>query len=148
MANNCYNVMTLTGADEQLNAFEKFAKGKDAELQINNFIPVPDELLAVDCPNRDPASAEALTKAYGAPCWYQWKLRHWGIKWDVQEVIELKREPGSLQYGFTTPWNSLSQNAMGIISERFPGIRFQLRWEEENMEIKGEMTLRNGIVLT
>ena len=95
MPNDCENTLTITGAPEDLNAFHQFARAEDEELVINNFIPIPEELLQVQSPNRDLESARKMTKAHGFPDWYQWRCHHWGTRGEPYETLkrEINDEP-------------------------------------------------------
>lgn len=41
-------------------------------------------------------------KAYGAPSWYEWRIKNWGCKWDASECRRLS----ACTWRFETPWDA------------------------------------------
>jgi hypothetical protein len=42
---------------------------------------------------------------YGFRSWYDWRIEHWGTKWDVVNQDHKLVEPGCLEIGFATAWD-------------------------------------------
>ena len=75
MPNHCINVLILKGELEDIRHFQEKARGAKEKLDINRFIPMPEELRCTTSPNRDEEQAQRLTACYGVPDWYTWTLR-------------------------------------------------------------------------
>lgn len=78
-------------------------------------------------------------RQYGNDNWYDWAYDNWGTKWDLDEKeILASIEPTSLMYKFDTAWNP----PYGIYRElvkRFPKLKMGWRYEEEGMELHGNL---------
>lgn len=90
MPNWCSNVATLRHADREMlvRAHAAFQRGE----LLNEFIPCPQALRdteSVYYPDghaqfaaQDARERENL-RLYGARTWYDWRVAHWGTKWDI-----------------------------------------------------------------
>lgn len=93
--------------------------------------------------------SENLAK-YGAKDWYDWQVKHWGIKWGDCET-HFDGEPVPTPYNdiyllggyFQTPWGSAG-TAFRYISEKFPNCVFMLDSDEEAGFFAGVEMLQNG----
>ena len=83
--------------------------------------------------------AELIAK-YGAGCWYDWRLKNWGCKWDASS-----NDHDEHSYWFTTPW-SIPDSFMQELAKRLPkgsSIGWCAEYEEGFRE---EYTLKDGVV--
>lgn len=94
MPNWCENKLVVVGLDStgaDIAAFEEryFVESelpdgsKVKALSLNKIIPMPEELLLGEA-------------------WYQWRISHWGTKWDIDPATFHVIEPGV--YFFDTAW--------------------------------------------
>ena len=65
MPNICLNTLIATGPEDQLTQFQEFARSDEWALNINRFIPMPEDIRNSTAPNRDPKQARRLTQLYG-----------------------------------------------------------------------------------
>ena len=77
---------------------------------------------------------------YGAPTWYEWRVKAWGCKWEAgnQEAVS------SDTIEFTTPW-SAPVPILQALSEKFPDITISSRWADEDVGVNtGEAEFKGG----
>lgn len=81
------------------------------------------------------SESRRLIMLYGSNNWYDWRIGHWGCKWDVQAEL-VRDEPRKLEYIFDSPW-SPPINWLERVSIDFPKLRFKIKYEEEGMGFRG-----------
>lgn len=153
MPNWCINELKIKGKGEELKAFKEKAKGEDTEFSLNNFIPIPEELLKYSSPpfKEEWESEEEFGKRierfkneYGAKDWYDWCVNNWGTKWDVVAEIVCEHD-GEVEYHFDSAW-APPISGLEKISKLFPGLGFELFYFEPGMCFGGVARMRNGEV--
>ena len=78
---------------------------------------------------------------YGSPTWYQWRIQHWGTKWNASSV-----EITDGQLSFLTAWNA-PKPVLEKLSQMFPSLTLHHVWADEDIGHNcGERTYQNGIV--
>ncbi len=81
---------------------------------------------------------DALMAEYGADGWYNWRVKHWNTKWDVNDA-ESRHDPAHddvLRYRFNTAW-SPPKRVIEMLSHRFEALFFHLCYEEPGTNIAG-----------
>jgi hypothetical protein len=126
MPNWCSNWVTVTGKKTPVNKFMKLArnhveKGLYADLSLSSLYPIPEEEKSN---------------------WYDWSIKNWGTKWDVDGVLS-RREDTSLLYTFSSAWCPPCE-AFVEISRKFPTLEFDLEWFEGGMGFLGRQVIKNG----
>ena len=85
MPNWCMNAVTLRHADPAM--IERAARAFDAGALLNEFHPMPKELLEGDG-------------------WYGWAVSNWGTKWDVGgDGRDPIKDPNVLELSFESAWS-------------------------------------------
>lgn len=135
MPNWCNNSVTISGNKEQIDKFEAFLKKKNGDQWFDFFLPCPQELLDVDCPNKTD-NAEALSEKYGHPDWYSWAVENWGTKWNA-DAQNWNREGDSISFGFDSAW-SPPTNLYEVISQQ--GYYVDADYLEEGMGFVGRFS--------
>jgi hypothetical protein len=105
MPNHCTNRLTLScGSKETAQQLAQRFKGEESELDFNQLIPCPEELL--EPPENEAAKVELKAK-YGHDNWYDWRIAHWGTKWNSYEceLDDSWIDDGILEYQFDTAWS-------------------------------------------
>jgi len=145
MPNWCENSLLVTGDERELAEFKEKAKSKGTDLEVNNFLPTPKELLDGTSPYQgDDKSKEELIKKYGAADWYDWQVKNWGVKWSVAADL-ISENPESLLYGFNSAWDSPIK-FFEKISTEFPNLLFKLKYDEPGVGFMGLAKISNGKV--
>ena len=84
--------------------------------------------------------------------WYEWNLENIGSKWEPNDVIfyGIERDKSvkgprkwKMNIGFMTAW-SPPLGIMPVIAEKFPKIRFSIRYDEPGMSFRGHEWWNNG----
>ena len=113
MPNWCSNDVTIWGLKEQP-AKDLIAAAKAGKL-LNWIAPMPKELEDTTAPSDDGVN------------WYNWRVRKWGTKWDVDchhvEFEEPDEEGGGyvIELSFDSAW-SPPMAAFEILKEKYPEI--------------------------
>jgi len=113
------------------------------KLSFAQFIPQPQEIKDTTSPNT--TNPKEMIKKYGAKDWYDWNLKHWGVKWDVDSA-EREETDKHLKYFFDTAWGP-PDNGIQNISKSYPLLTFLLRYHEPGMNLKGKIKFKNGEIL-
>lgn len=160
MANICENRLVVSVkvqsekfekvGQAQLKAFRAKAKRsadgerEASDLSLEQFLPTPSELMAHQSPQNDKKLAAEFTKKYGADDWYNWRIKNWGIKWDLADVSADSDEYEDFaEYTFDTPWGPPVQ-AFEEISKMYPFLEFRLKYDESGMAFMGAAIIQNG----
>ena len=164
--NWCECLLKMYGPREELLNFINKAKGVDEEgentiLSLNKFVPMPKELDGTTAPP-DKVNPQ-LIKKYGADNWYDWNIRNWGCKWNINpdsiysnveglfhvsvqgEVIKSKKVR-MVYYSFDTPW-SPPEKAIKTIGRMFPKLKFVLEYWEGGACFQGKLVIKNGRII-
>ena len=161
MPNWCNNLLLLSGSPAALADFqEKFESRavivdphEPARLPVkagllSAFVPTPPELITQPAIAPSTGSSnEHLIAQHGASDWYEWRNKNWGTKWDVMEDgVCFDEEDDCLFASFESAW---APPIAGIItiSELFPDVQFDLRYEEPGCDFEGQVVVLNGKVL-
>lgn len=76
--------------------------------------------------------------------WYNWNIREWGTKWEIQDAF-VTQGTGELRYEFATAW-SPPQPALSKLASQYPMLTFTLRCLDEGHCFASEMHWRNGFM--
>ncbi len=124
MPNWCNNTLTLTHVEPSM--IERAKRAFQDDKLLNEFIPVPSELLKGDG-------------------WYDYRVNNWGTKWDVglgQGQINMDKEH-TLGVSFFSAWSppiaayeKLSDLGFEIEATYYePGMMFCGYWDNSNDEL-------------
>lgn len=144
MPNWCHNSLTVSGPDADLDSLLANASKTmpyingaatythdEAErapvvshFSLKRLLPVPEDLI-------DNGG------------WYDWCIKHWGTKWEVQEET-FARKPGKARVTFLSAWNP-PLAALKAVSRDYPSLRFSVAYDEEGGNFCGEECFENGV---
>ena len=127
MANWCENGLTVSGTEAELGALLADAAGEGSAFSLARLHPAPDGV--------DGTDLEA------------WHEEHWGTKWDLAEVAVERRGPGEAFVQFDSAANP-PLPAVLHLSQRYPGLRFAIAYEEPNEGLQGTGEVQAGAVLS
>lgn len=101
-------------------------------------------------------SKKAALFMAGNPAWYsdgfnsggyEWKVAHYGVKWDGVEEIYWRSKTGKrdffLYLAFDTPWSPPRPFIRTIIA-KYPELRFSFQYREDGNGIRGCILGKNG----
>ena len=69
---------------------------------------------------------------YGAPTWYDWRIDHWGTKWDAYGYDEGKDYSKAKELRFLTAW-SAPHPILQRLSEQYPALEITHQWADEDI---------------
>jgi hypothetical protein len=78
--------------------------------------------------------------------WWWWRIKNWGIKWDVDEA-EVSQADDKTVIQFVTPWSPPTAGLL-IFSALYPDLRFVLVCCEPSMHYAAETVFFAGKVLS
>lgn len=135
MPNWCENGLTVTGDRAEIDRFVKDAAG---------------ETHAYETTGQDAVQSDfSLAKLYPAPAGAEledWRVEHWGTKWDVNVVDSHREAAGEVFFQFDTAWTP-PLAALRHISTLYPGLKFALTYEESGEAFTGVYEVQDGNVL-
>ena len=104
MPNWCANIVKITGDEKNLERFiNDFTRS--GEPAMSNILPTPKTLMFRSHPIPKTNIFWGIDKGAEQMDWYSWRLFHWGVKWDIRDVVTLEQDPESMvAYLFVTPW--------------------------------------------
>ena len=157
MPNHCDNDLTVAGAVEDVQEFEKFAAGGEdtatetQPIDFNKFIPYPAKFGEQDeraAAAKKIPGAEYVNDGFNSGG-YEWCIANWGTKWnaysqsvDAPEDWEGERE---LCYHFETAW-APPEPIIRAMAERFDKLSFTLRYFERGAAYNGILQIEKGEV--
>ena len=140
MPNWCFNTLSIDGDAENITKFRNWLG--DAPLTLQKIRPMPKELEETTSPvpeNQQDKSAELIEK-YGSDNWYDWHVKYWGTKWDV-EVNEDDSTDENIYYSFESAWGP-SLEATKYLSTLFPDLTFTHKYYETGVGFAGSLTIK------
>ena len=137
MPNWCENKLTIEGNVESLIKFKEQAKSKekgiDTDIRMNNFVPMPKELINTISP-------------WEHPNWYDWALENWGTKWDITAYL-VSEIDDELIYEFDSAWNPPIK-WLENVGPMFPELTFELEYKESGMCFQGFMMAKGNFFIS
>lgn len=150
MPNWCYCELSIVGPIEERNRFKKLAEGDKGGLDFNSFIPYPEPFKTMDEISRKLRKAEVPSNEIPRDGFnsggYEWCVRNWGTKWNVNNNVEIIEKPRSLLYKFDTAWRP-PKPIIYVMAEMFPELRFNLKFSEGGACFRGQLMIKNGELL-
>jgi hypothetical protein len=130
MPNYCANFLTVTGPRDSVDAFSLHAEFEDSLLSFQRFCPEPD-----------------FGAIGGREAWYDWRVLHWGTKWDADEVRCDRKDDTCVEYDFLTAW-SPPIGAIQSAAAQWPALTFRLHYAEGGADFAGMTVLQGDDCLT
>lgn len=187
MPNWCHNELTVSGSPEAVRSFMEKVQTDDQPLTFQAHVPEPtaEEYLSMAAPCKwcegTGKTTVAVATAYpayrdaiGQECrqcggsgkepdgWYDWRVRHWGTKWDANfegpfmalgaETADVDKTvaaqgvsgiTGFIVYKFTTAWSPPAE-WLRATAEQEPQLTFTLRYGEPGNNFAGELKFSGG----
>lgn len=158
MPNWCNNLLLLSGNPAALADFHEKFESRSVTVDpdepallpvkvglLSAFVPTPLDLMGH--PVMATGTGEQLIAQYGARDWYEWHNKNWGTKWDVMEDgVGFDEDDDCLVASFESAWAPPIAGIIAI-SELFPDVQFDLRYEEPGCDFEGQFVVLNGKVL-
>lgn len=146
MPNWCENRLTVTGPAADLDALSERVIIDDPNPDRSEH--EPKHVLDYAALVPEPEHSQAPETVGVLPDWYEWRLQHWGVKWNHPGLYTEEQWPqaggeAELQLGFDTPWGP-PLPFMEALAGAFPTLSYELRYEEESNDVYGVWTRLPG----
>ena len=156
MPNWCYNNLVVKGKEEDLDKFKTKYKGtftnkKGTWLDFNKIISNQNDKNKWKpkwkklTPKEQKEWSDDFNHYWFNKSGYNWQIKNWGTKWNAYTS-----EPAHtdiLKYGFDTAWSPCIPIIYKLIKTN-PKLEFELQFEEWGMCFMGEITGKDGKVIT
>jgi hypothetical protein len=158
MPNHVDQDLWVSGDVATIREFIEFAQETVDEsgpvlLSANKFLPYPEEYRILDEQGKVERAKGNYTFRDGFNSGgYEWCKRVWGTKWGCYDATLSvpttfgKRKKGTVFYTFRSAWSPAVKIIMAM-SEKFPTLKFKLKYYECGMGFKGEYIVCGGQVL-
>jgi hypothetical protein len=142
MPNWCFNTLSVDGDASAITKFREWLK--DEPLTLQKIKPMPTELEETTSPvpaGQEDKSKELIEK-YGADNWYDWHVKNWGTKWDIEATDIDDASDTNIYYSFDSAWGP-SLAATKYLSTLFPDLTFTHKYYETGIGFAGSLTVGN-----
>lgn len=156
MPNWCYNTVRISGhgnykVEELMEAVkgrkvEQDGKEYQAPFSFNSIVPMPEDIRDTTSPTRisetnTQEQVDALQEKYGVTNWYDWAIKNWGTKWDLNAFhddtqVNYHEDANEVTYRFDTAW-SPPQLVHEALVEQYPAVNISWHYDEPDMEFSG-----------
>ena len=150
MPNHCANRIEIQGEAKDVKRVKKFLENKDTDtcFDFNNVIPMPEKIVGrvtykhsdpeslVPVPDPETFKNRRLRKVYGTDNWYDWRILHWGTKWNSYDGKIDNEDEEYIVYTFDTAW-SPPEPVIQALREKFEEVNITAFFDEPGMEIAG-----------
>lgn len=152
MPNHCSQDLYVYGPADVIKEFVEFSKQGEDLLSADKYIPYPQHFKDLD-------AQAVVERANGNHSFqdgfnsggYEWCVDNWGTKWGIydcaQTKLKLAGSRSQVNYSFDSAW-SPAVKIIDAMSERFPALRFKLKYYEAGMCFKGVYEVMSGRVYT
>jgi len=144
MPNHCENDLTITGDNRQLRAF------LDHGCDFNTAIPYPEKYRLADeasskWEEEHPNDWKNRPKDGFNQGGYEWCIANWGTKWNAYSGGDkpMKVTEKMIKYSFSTAWSPPTPVVVAW-SEKYPGLKFTLRYYERGCAFQGKLIAERG----
>lgn len=163
MPNWCENDLKIKGKPKDIAPLVEFVKGSDNIFDFNKIIPMPEVLNGIcrgftkidgkeyrhwreDGTGIEEEELARIRAEYGHDDWYSWAIENWGTKWNAWEALVTDISDDCIKYTFSTAW-SPPLAVVAALAERFPNLKFSLKYYECGAGYKGYAKYKKGVIV-
>ena len=113
-------------AEEILSSFKgKDSSGEEAEFSFSALVPMPENIYRGDVGKEE-------REKYGENNWYDWSVKNWGTKWDVDpEAVDARTDEDKVYLSFDTAW-SCPEGIIEALADKFPNADILCKYADED----------------
>lgn len=146
MPNYCVNQLRIDGNAKDIKALLELVKGKDEDgedlvFDFEKILPTPLQLLQHSAPQDNKRLAKKFSKLYGAPDWYEWRIKNWSTKWNLTDEAQFDWGKKWISGCFDTAW-SPPRKIIKALAHKFPRLSFLLSYCEPGEGFAGELEIK------
>lgn len=144
MPNHITNHVIITGEEKYLKLIAKLMDTKE-RCEVQNFgADGKIETLYKYVDNTFNFEALISMPESEKDNWYDWRVKHWGTKWNSYDIGERILENCELFYCFCTAWDA-PHPIIEKLSRMFPAVEIQHKFIDEGWCFAGENIWKAGI---
>lgn len=141
-----YVNVTLQVDGKGAKEFASAVKDAEGNLSFGSIRPVPEPLMNDEWQNNKAVAAKNV-KEHGFTGWYDWRVTHWGTKWEAIDPADIFIKDERYQVFFMTAW-SPPEAWVRFASAEFPELTFTFEFHEEGGMYDSErVTYHAGVVV-
>lgn len=121
--------------------------GDISPLSFHALYPIPEEIRRLPYDGVEARKASMLMAIEHPGNGYDWEIENWGVKWGASDSVISLETSERIEYLFVTPWAPpilLLKN----IAPNWNMLNFHLSWEEPGMNLRGEIILEGGALVS
>ena len=152
MPNWCSNLLLIKSENKDLLEYlaQVWTPSNDSDngFSLELIIPMPDELRTTTSPTQPGQKhiAREMTKKYGYPDWYEWAIKNWGTKWDIDpKELTVSLQSDNLKMTFLTAWSPPIPVLMELT--RIYKVEIETIFLDECWNFAGKMSIADSQVL-
>ncbi len=128
MPNFCDNQLEITGNVADIRLFKTLVKDTCAgtDLSFDKLCPTPSLLFKFE-------NFRIL------PSEYDWRVKHWGTKWDVKATL-VNKDNKRIVYSFRSAWNP-PLAWLKKAAQAFPSLQFNLSYKDEGENVGSSLII-------
>jgi len=115
MPNHCFNCVRVTGTPDDITAVTALLVTPDDTITFTKIVPEPEGL---------------------GDGWYDWRITHWGTKWDAYDCDLTERDVDMLVFSCSTAWTPPEPIVLAL-RDRFPNLAISWFFNEPGTEQAG-----------
>lgn len=77
---------------------------------------------------------------------YDWCFSNWGTKWNIGDEVEFEDHGDELYFNFLSAWSPPCEIILEM-SNKFPILKFKMKYYEAGMGFKGTYKVEGGVVV-
>jgi hypothetical protein len=128
MPNHITNILTIHGADEQVDRVLEFIKNDElgvGTIDFNKITPMPPWVFQGNLGREE-------EEKYGEEnCWYDWSIKNWGTKWNAYHQLHDRSSAEDGVVYFDTAWSGVPE-LMSKLARIFPDVTFYYEFADED----------------
>lgn len=127
MPNFCENNLRVRGDQKEIREFSEKTKTKKLSFTFEKLVPTPASFL------KD-----------GSDKWYNWRIKNWGTKWDVDtDSVSRDEDEDFIEVSFDTAWAPPLEWLVKV-SKKFKKLLFRIHYREDGAGFEGVAKVTKG----
>ena len=150
MPNHCSQDLYVYGPADTIKQFLDFSKQNGYMLSADKYIPYPQKFKDLDAQAERArlVGIHSVKDGFNSGG-YEWCVENWGTKWGIYDCLltkfKLNGSRSQLNYTFNSAWSPATKIIFAM-SQKFPELRFKLKYYEAGMCFKGVYEVMGGQV--
>lgn len=150
MPNHCSQDLYVYGDEQSIKDFIEFSKDSAGILSADKYIPYPQKYKDMDQAAKVAReNGQHIADGFNSGG-YEWCLDNWGTKWGIYNAKLTKEKfsgsKSQVNYTFESAWSPATL-IIKAMAEKYPSLRFKLKYYEMGAGFKGTYEIKGDNVL-